>query len=146
VWSRNACLPSLGRIIGYFDLKPPSHWSEPVICKCVLETVRAGRIHNFLLTYFHPFICRFGDEYATLKARVLKTLCDAAGLDKALATQYGGIVAISLFGPKAIDAFLLPLAVDYWKRWEAELDQSSDLKYRLELQMCKQAVLVRLWT
>jgi hypothetical protein len=101
---------------------------------------------DLIISYLFPFVCRFGDEYATLKARVLKTLCDAAGLDKALATQYGGIVAISLFGPKAIDAFLLPLAVDYWKRWEAELDQSSDLEYRLELQMCKQAVLVRFLT
>lgn len=84
---------------------------------------------------------RFGDDYATLKARVLKTLCDAAGPDKCLPTQYGGFVAISLFGPKAINAFLLPLALKYWKTWEITLDATQDLGKRVELQMCQQAVL-----
>jgi transcription initiation factor TFIID subunit 6 len=86
---------------------------------------------------------RFGDDYATLKARVLRTLCDAAGADKSLATQYGGFVGITLFGPKAINAFLLPLAMDYWNQWEKKLDETNDLEQRLELQMCKQAMLVR---
>ena len=91
-----------------------------------------------------PRICclnRFGDNYATLKARVLKTLCDAAGPDKCLPTQYGGFVAISLFGPKAINAFLLPLAMQYWKTWETTLDATKNLGQRVELQMCQQAVL-----
>jgi hypothetical protein len=78
-----------------------------------------------------------------LKARVLRTLCDAAGVDKSLATQYGGFVGITLFGPKAINAFLLPLAMDYWNQWEKKLDETNDLEQRLELQMCKQAMLVR---
>ncbi len=84
---------------------------------------------------------RFGDDYATLKARVLKTLCDAAGPDKCLPTQYGGFVAISLFGPKAINAFLLPLAMEYWKTWDTTLNATDDLGQRMELQMCQQAVL-----
>ena len=84
---------------------------------------------------------RFGDDYATLKARVLKTLCNAAGPDKCLPTQYGGIVAISLFGPKAINAFLLPISLEYWKTWETTLDATDDLSQRVELQMCQQAVL-----
>ena len=57
---------------------------------------------------------RFGEDYATLKARVLRTLCDATGPDRSTTTQYGGIVAISLFGPKAIDAFLLPVVPSYY--------------------------------
>lgn len=84
---------------------------------------------------------RFGDDYATLKARVLRTLCDAAGPDKSLPTQYGGFVAITLFGSKAINAFLLPLVPEYWKTWEKMLDVTADLNQRLELQMCQQAVL-----
>ena len=58
-------------------------------------------------------------------------------------TQYGGFVAISLFGPKAIDAFLLPLAIHYWNQWEAKLDSTTDLQQRMELQMCEHAILVR---
>lgn len=85
--------------------------------------------------------CRFGDDYATLKARVLKTLCDAAGPDKCLPTQYGGFVAISLFGPKAINAFLLPLAMEYWKTWDTTLNATDNLAQRVELQMCQQAIL-----
>lgn len=83
----------------------------------------------------------FGEEYATLKARVLRTLCDATGPDKALATQYGGIVAISLFGPKAVDAFLLPVVPEYWQKWDDALKTTTDLNQRTELHMCQQAVL-----
>jgi transcription initiation factor TFIID subunit 6 len=84
---------------------------------------------------------RFGDDYATLKARVLRTLCDATGPDKCLPTQYGGFVAITLFGSKAINAFLLPLALEYWKTWEKTLEVTTDLNQRMELQMCQQAIL-----
>jgi hypothetical protein len=96
------------------------------------------------------YIFRFGDKYATLIPLVLKTLCEAAaptdakGSQQALATQYGGFVAITLFGPKAIDAFLLPLAIGYWSQWEKELNQTRSLEQRLDLQMCQQAVLVSL--
>jgi len=84
---------------------------------------------------------RFGEDYATLKARVLRTLCDAVAPDKCLPTQYGGFAAITLFGSKAINAFLLPLALEYWKTWEQTLDVTTDLYQRMELQMCQQAVL-----
>ncbi|CAB9521142.1 TFIID subunit 6 [Seminavis robusta] len=84
----------------------------------------------------------FGEEYATLKARVLRTLCDGTGPDKTVTTQYGGIVAISLFGSKAIDAFLLPVVPAYYQEWEKELAKvTDDMERRTELVMCQQAVL-----
>ena len=73
---------------------------------------------------------------------MLKTLCDAISPDKSLATQYGGFVAISFFGPKAINAFVLPLAVDYWEAWQGKLHDTKDLEHQHELKMCQQAVLV----
>lgn len=84
----------------------------------------------------------FGNDYPTLKARVLRTLCDAISPDKARTTQYGGIVGISLFGAKAVDAFLLPVISEYWKQWETELGSTTDREARTELLMCQQAVLV----
>jgi transcription initiation factor TFIID subunit 6 len=98
-------------------------------------------LSNPELTMGFPFLFRFGDDYATLKARVLRTLCDAAAPDKCLPTQYGGFVAITLFGSKAINAFLLPLALEYWKTWETTLNVTSDLNQRMELLMCQQATL-----
>ena len=83
----------------------------------------------------------FGGDYAMLEARVLKALCKAIGPDRSLSTQYGGFVAISLFGPNAINSFLLPLAVTYWKKWESQLEDTNIVEQRLELQMCQQAVL-----
>lgn len=85
---------------------------------------------------------RFGEEYATLKARVLRTLCDATSPDKSRNSQYGGIVAISLFGAKAIDAFLLPAVPAYWEKWDKALATATDTEHRTELLMCQQAVLV----
>ncbi|KAG7345166.1 TAF6 C-terminal heat repeat domain containing protein [Nitzschia inconspicua] len=87
----------------------------------------------------------FGDNYATLKAKVLRSLCDAIGPDKALTTQYGGIVAVSLFGPKAINAFILPLALEYWNQWNDTLARVGDLEKRTEIQMCQQATLNALY-
>ena len=84
----------------------------------------------------------FGNDYSTLKATVLKTLCKAAGPDQSLGTQYGGFVAMTLFGPKAINAFLLPLALDYWNHWEDTLEVENDPERRLSVQMCQQAILV----
>jgi len=89
----------------------------------------------------------FGDEYVTLKAQVLKTLCgaaaptDARGKRQSLPTTYGGFVGIMLFGPKAIDAFLLPLALGYWNQWEAQLETTTNLAARLDIQMCQQIAL-----
>lgn len=86
-------------------------------------------------------LCRFGDKYATLAPRVLHKLCDATGANRPLTTKYGGIVAISYFGAKAIDAFLLPLVSLYWNNWEKALKNEIDLEKRIEIQMCQQAVL-----
>jgi len=92
----------------------------------------------------------FGDEYVTLKPRVLTVFCEAIDPSKALATQFGGIVAITNFGPKTIDAFLLPftkskrhLAVSYWEAWEGALETASltDIDQRREIQQCQQALL-----
>jgi transcription initiation factor TFIID subunit 6 len=76
-----------------------------------------------------------------LKARVLRSLCEAIGPDKVLSTQYGGIVAVSLFGSKAINAFILPLTLEYWKQWNDNLARINDLERRMEIQMCQQATL-----
>jgi len=83
----------------------------------------------------------FGEDYATLTARVLKTLSDAIGPDKSLSTRYGGLVAITFFGPKAINAFVLPLVLDYWKQSETALAKANNLEQRMEIQMCEQATL-----
>ena len=93
--------------------------------------------------YFHACPNRFGEQYTTLKARVLRTLCEALSPDMPLTTQYGGIVGISRFGPKAVDAFLLPLATSYWTRWEEALRASAynDINGRFELQQCQRALL-----
>jgi hypothetical protein len=71
----------------------------------------------------------------------LRTLCDAIGPDKSLPTQYGGIAAVSLFGPKTINAFILPLTLEYWNLWNENLAQISDLEKRMEIHMCQQATL-----
>ena len=86
---------------------------------------------------------RFGDKYANLTPRVLHELCAATSPDRPLATRYGGFVAISLFGPRAIASFLLPLAIEYWNQWEETLNATTNLGQRMELQMCQQAILVR---
>ena len=77
-----------------------------------------------------------------LEARILKALCKAIGPNQSLSTQYGGLIAISLFGANAINAFLLPLAMTYWKKWESMLEKTTVAEERLQLQMCQQAVLV----
>lgn len=98
----------------------------------------------------------YGGRYATMKPRVLKLLTQQAlRTDRPLATQYGGIVGVTLFGPRAVDAFLLPLAREYWERWEGELrrltdgqggrgdgkDRGNDAGRETELRMCQQALL-----
>lgn len=87
---------------------------------------------------------KFGDQYTTLKARVIHTLCEALSPDKTLPTQYGGIVGIAMFGPKAVDAFLLPLAKTYWEQWEVALtmdDVNNDRVRRFQIQQCQHALL-----
>ena len=102
----------------------------------------------------------YGVQYTTMKPRIIKLLTQQALRgDRPLATQYGGIVGISLFGPRAIDAFLLPVAKEYWECWEEELKKNAavmnpnddyfgakkktkDVVAReYELRMCQQALL-----
>ena len=71
----------------------------------------------------------------------MKTLSDAIGPDRSLSTRYGGLVAITFFGPKAINAFVLPLALNYWKQSETMLGNCNNLEQRMEIQMCEQATL-----
>jgi hypothetical protein len=84
---------------------------------------------------------RYGSDYASLKARILKQFCEAIGLNKPLSTRYGGIVGISLFGPRAVHAFLFPLILGYWEKWQELLDKTSDPRHRHEIYMCQQAIL-----
>lgn len=85
----------------------------------------------------------FGNDYVMLQARILRALCDAIGPEKGLPSRYGGFVAITLFGPTAIDAFLLPSILDCWEDWERVIS-SSDLKSEtdfLAVRMCQQVSL-----
>jgi TAF6 C-terminal HEAT repeat domain len=73
---------------------------------------------------------------------VLKKLFEAIGDDRPLPTIYGGLVAIAFFGPKAVDAFVVPLAIRYWNEWAASLDKTTSFLARFEIQQCQQAILV----
>lgn len=86
----------------------------------------------------------FGEKYASLKATVLKKLFEAISDDRPLTTIFGGLVGISTFGPKAVDAFVLPLAIHYWNTWAAVLDKTTGLIPRFEIQQCQQAMLTAL--
>lgn len=112
------------------------------------------RIHAHDLSSFNFILSikfSYGDQYTSIKPRVIKLLTQQAlRIDRPFPTQYGGIVGISLFGSRAIDAFLLPLARAYWERWEMELDivtksggGGGDALREYELHMCQQALLVR---
>jgi transcription initiation factor TFIID subunit 6 len=100
----------------------------------------------------------YGVQYTTMKPRIIKLLTQQAlRVDRPLATQYGGIVGISLFGPRAVDAFLLPVAQEYWEFWDEELKKllvngtnenggggaknKRDVWREYELHMCQQALL-----
>jgi hypothetical protein len=70
------------------------------------------------------------------------TLCEATAPDKALPTCFGGLVAIALFGVKAVDAFLLPLAIPYIQQWDKALDSTfTDFDERMEIEMCQSALM-----
>ena len=63
--------------------------------------------------------------------------------EKTLTTRFGGITAISLFGPKAVDAFLLPVATEFWQSWETTLtNKAIKEEERVQLQQCQQALMV----
>jgi len=84
--------------------------------------------------------CVFGTQYH-LKPRIIVKMCSAITPDKGLSTQYGGLTAISLFGPKAVDSFILPLVARYWVNWEKALHKETNLETRFELQRCQDALL-----
>jgi len=66
---------------------------------------------------------RYGAQYTNLSPRILEVLCEAIEPDKPMTTQYGGILGLSLFGTKTIDAFLLPIAIQYWTQWEGAIQK-----------------------
>ena len=100
----------------------------------------------------------FSKDYTTLKSRILRTLCQALEMDDDhnLASRYGGIVAIALFGNRAIDAFIIPLVIDCWDVWADELgkissshrvsSRNSNELLEMEITMCQYAVLNSLST
>ena len=70
-------------------------------------------------------------------------MCEATSANKPLPTIFGGIVTITLFGSKAVDAFLLPLIIPYFKIWDASLETTHNLGRQMELHYCQQAIMVR---
>lgn len=74
---------------------------------------------------------------------MLKKLCEAVGEDRPMTTIYGGLVGIGFFGSKAVDSFILPVAIRYWNEWSQTLDATKDLSARAEIQECQHALLVR---
>jgi hypothetical protein len=64
----------------------------------------------------------YGDEYATLRSRIVKALCRASAADRTLPSRYGGIVGLTALGPRAVSAFLLDPSTVWFKDFEATLD------------------------
>lgn len=128
------------------------HELLPALMTCVVAQTLgfAGDWHHWRLrqeaaTALSECCTLFGAEYATLKSRVLRALCQA--LDGSLSSRYGGMVAITLFGGRAIDAFLLPTVLDSWTAWEDELETPNlAVELEMEIHMCQQAVLTGIST
>jgi len=118
-----------------------------ILTMVVAQRLSSKSFDNHWILRYEAALCLvqacnlFGEDYATLKARVLKTLSDAIGPNRSLSTRYGGLVAITFFGPKAINAFVLPLALDYWKESETMLSKCNNLEQRMEIHMFEQATL-----
>jgi len=82
----------------------------------------------------------FGEKYGNLRGKVIQTLCKALELQgNDLGRWYGGIVGITKFGAKTVDAFILPL-VGHWNVWERLLEE-TDGEVRFGLQRCQDALL-----
>jgi len=86
----------------------------------------------------------FGEKYPTLRVKVLEQLHEAIVNNRPLTTVYGGLIGLSFFGAKAVDAFVLPLAIGYWNLWTKKLEKTSDMIDRCEIQNCQQAMLIAL--
>lgn len=98
----------------------------------------------------------FHSEYPTLKSRILRALYQAlvlpisssssikssATTETSLASQYGGIVGITLFGTRSIDTFLLPHIFGSWEIWERMIkDPLTSPQLLYEVHMCQLASL-----
>ena len=85
----------------------------------------------------------FGEKYGNLRGKVIQTLCKALELKgNELGRWYGGIVGITKFGAKTVDAFILPL-VGHWDALEKTLEESSG-ESCFAVQRCQDALLVSL--
>jgi hypothetical protein len=76
---------------------------------------------------------------------VIRTLCKALDLNanqNQLGTFYGGIVGMTKFGAKTVDAFILPL-VGHWDSLEKALEESTG-ENLFAVQRCQDALLVSL--
>jgi len=90
---------------------------------------------------------KYSEQYTTLKSRVIKSHVEALAPGRPLASQFGGIVGITAFGPKTIEAFLLNVAVSYWDKWRADEEKlikirngaAGELLY--EIRQCQTALL-----
>jgi transcription initiation factor TFIID subunit 6 len=88
----------------------------------------------------------FGKDYVNLQVTILQPLCNALGPDKGLASRYGGMAAVTLFGPKAVDAYLLEVILLSWDDWEKALESPSRDKDIVEaIRMCQQAALTAMY-
>ena len=125
------------------------------ILPCILTCIVAGQIgakgenHWLLRDEASDVLLRtcalFGEKYGNLRGKVIQTLCKA--LDESLELKgnrlgrwYGGIVGITKFGAKTVDAFILPL-VGHWSIWEKALEKTSG-DVRFGLMRCQDALLV----
>ena len=58
-------------------------------------------------------------------------------------SQFGGMVGITAFGRKAIEAFIILIAPNYWVKWEKSLaDLPIDSEDGFEIRQCQTALLV----
>jgi transcription initiation factor TFIID subunit 6 len=127
------------------------HELLPVLMTCVVARKLEGPHHWDLrreAAYTLAECCVIFNEYSTLKSRILKSLCDGLGTASAyssstLASKYGAILAISLFGTRAVESFILPVVPLFWSQWQSELDKIElEIEKAMELHMCQQSILI----
>lgn len=131
----------------HLHLESHLHELLPALVTCVVAKQLPNRKIRPEAAYALFKACQqFGTEYINLKPRVLRALWQAVQQPsddpKAWPSQYGGIVAITMFGVRVIDALLLPTILDSWDDWEkCVLDAVSE-----DLLMVQQASLDALST
>mmetsp|Transcript_9359 Transcript_9359/g.13999 ORF Transcript_9359/g.13999 Transcript_9359/m.13999 type:complete len:391 (-) Transcript_9359:177-1349(-) len=119
----------------------------PSVLTCIVASkIGAPHENHWLLRdEASDVLCRicnqFGDKYGNLRGKVIQILCKAL-VGEELGRCYGAIIAITMFGPKAVDAFILPL-VEYWSIWTNMLETSIG-EQRYGLQRCRDALLYAL--